>query len=116
MNTDTLEEDGLTIQQDLLATCLNLTEADTVSDGAVIKRNLHLITLGVFWAPQLRFSLHADRCSAISSSSKCLLDLQFRDIESYRVIGLRLIQLDAEGDLTTFETCQLQVVILEIYR
>ena len=116
MDADALEEDGLAIQQDLLAARLNLTETDAVGDGAVIKRNLHLITFGILRTPQLGLSLHADCSRSISSSGEGLLDLQLRDREGHRVIGLRLVQLDAERDLTAFETGQLQVVILEIHR
>ena len=43
MDADALQEDGLSIQQDLFALCLDGAEANLVIDGLATKRNLHLI-------------------------------------------------------------------------
>ena len=91
MDADTLEEDRLTIKQNLLTTRLNHTETDAVADGRVVECDLHLITLGVLWAPELGLGFHVDRSSTIGSSLDGLLDLQFRNAQCHRMISLRLV-------------------------
>ena len=53
VDTDALEEDGLTVEQDLLTTRLTHTEADAVANRGIVECDLHLIALGVLRAPEL---------------------------------------------------------------
>ena len=43
MNADPLQEDGLTVQQNLLAFCLNGAETYLVADGFFAQLDFHLI-------------------------------------------------------------------------
>ena len=55
MNTDSLQEDGLTIQQNLFIASLDSTETYLVFDCFGIERDLNLIEFGIFRTPQLQF-------------------------------------------------------------
>ena len=51
MDTDSLEEDGLTIEQQLPATRFDGAEAYLILDNLLTQPNLHLIKLGIFGRP-----------------------------------------------------------------
>ena len=46
MDADALEEDGLAIEQQLLATCLNGAETDFVPDDLLVQPDLDVVELG----------------------------------------------------------------------
>ena len=111
---DTLQEDGLTVEQNLLAARLNLAETHLVGQRLAVHRDFHLIQFRCSRAPEHRLCLHVGRRRTVAARREHLVDFQFRNVQRHLLAGLGLVQLHGEAQTATLEAEQLQRVVLHI--
>ena len=116
VHANAFQEDRLAIEQQLFATRLDGAEADGVHQRLTIHADLHAVALGTVGRPALRLGLHSETGSTVGCGGNRLFDFQFRDNQRNLTIGLLLVQLHGEEQLTGVALIQQQTVVLDIGR
>ena len=115
VHADTFEIDGLAVEQNLLALCLDGTEADAVDDCLAAHVEFDVVAFGIVWRPELQLlGLQRGRCCAFVVGGERLLQFQFGYAEGDDLSGLGFVKSGLEADLTLSLLAQTEFVVLDV--